>query len=291
MRGVPLLALYLLSCGGLDPDPGRDALMAVEGALFIPGDFPAGSGGPVVTSVIPARQFGTVGEVDLPLRGTLAPEATAVALGAEGDRGYWRLLAAPPDVSLPGQPVFDVRLAFSRLAHAGPLPLLVSAADDHGRFGPVVRSVLTLAERPSPQGRLVVSLSWDRDADLDLRVVDPRGVVLWSRDPNTAMAVDPTSPLTNEERAAGGVLDIDSNAACRIDGMRVEHASWQTPPPGRYRVLVDTMSMCGQSEAHWLVQVRRDGAVVAAAEGVSLPVSTRFEHGAEAGVLALQFDL
>jgi hypothetical protein len=149
-------------------------------------------------------------------------------------------------------------------------------------------------------GALVISLSWDTEADLDLHVLTPsptaggKPVELWSRNRTTLLPRSPLDggPYTDEELATAGILDFDSNSQCAIDGLRVETASWQVPPPpGHYVVRVDTFSMCGQAAARWTMTVTLDGAPIGIYAGVSTDSDTRYPHMAGAGLDVLEFDL
>lgn len=290
-----LLAMGLLTlcaplgCGGADPETGLDALLRVDGGQFRDGALPAPSGGPEVLAVDNPTNQVRPGEVDRDLGGSLEGHATAVALQLEGDRGHWIVLASPPDVTVPDQPTFQARLSFSPELAEGATALLIAAVDGSGTFGAPQRVELTAAHPPPPEGALVFSLRWDRDADLDLRVVTPDGVEVWNRNPNSAQGDRPGLPPSPEQIAAGGALDLDSNAGCLIDGVRQENVVWTAQPPaGRYLVRVDTPSLCGTPGAHWEVEARRDGELLARAEGFSTPDDTRFSHDLGAGVLALE---
>ena len=70
------------------------------------------------------------------------------------------------------------------------------------------------------KARLLIALAWKSATDLDLHVIDPSGAEIWSD--------APTSP-------SGGVLDLDSNAQCVIDGHDAENVRYANPPPGPLR--------------------------------------------------------
>lgn len=274
----PLLALAALAslaaCDGATADPGADALMQVGAAQFVAGPLPGASGGPAITSLANPTNTARPGEVQRPLGGTLEPGATAVRVGLKGDRGHWIVVAGPPEIDLPDQPTFAVQLSFAHALQTDPAEIELAAVDGDGRVGPAQIVALALDAPAAPDGALVITLSWDRDADLDLRVTDPTGVEIFARNPN----------------ANGGRLDLDSNARCVIDGVRRESVIWPAAAPvGRYIVRVDTRSLCDATSARWHLAVRRDGAVIAEAEGVSTPEATRFEHDLGAGARALEF--
>ena len=291
-----LLVLWLpaWSCGGLPGDLGLDADLRVAGAQYLAGDLEAAGpgGGPAVVSLFNSLTGVQPGERDKPFTGSLAPTATAAALGLRGDRGYWIAIAGPPALDAPDLPTFHATLSFSSDLPLGDLALLVRAVDATGRFGAPSQVPLVSALAPPPAGALVVSLQWDSEADLDLHLVTPDGVEVWARNINSYLAPLPGTAVDPEAWKAGGILDFDSNAGCVIDGRRQENVVWQSPPPvGAYRVRVDTASLCGAPAARWQARVLLGGAPIAASQGVSLPSDTRFSKGPGSGVEALTFDV
>src|SRR5439155_24333672 len=109
------------------------------------------------------------------LLGTLDASATAVGIEVAGDRGWWLLLAGVRDVNLPTLPTFTTEIAFSRTIAPGPAMLRARAVDTSAHFGPVSTLPITVMAAPAPSARLVVTLSWASNADLDLHVVEPSG--------------------------------------------------------------------------------------------------------------------
>jgi hypothetical protein len=250
------------------------------------------SGGPAVVSVFNSLTAVESGERDKPLNGTVEPSATAVALGLRGDLGYWIVLAGPPALDAPDLPTFVAKLSFSPALPLGTLSLIVRAVDDVGHFGPPSVVPLASAPLPPPIGTLVVTLSWDTEADLDLHVVTPDGTEIWARNINSYRAPPPGTAVDPSAWKDGGILDFDSNAGCVIDGRRQENVVWQAaPPPGTYRVRVDTSSLCGAPAARWIVDVIESGARMAASQGLSLPTDARFSKGPGSGLEALTFDV
>ncbi|MGE0705700.1 MAG: YfaP family protein [Vicinamibacterales bacterium] len=96
-------------------------------------------------------------------------------------------------------------------------------------------------------GDVQVTLSWDTDADVDLHVVAPNGAEVYYANP----------------AAAGGELDLDSNAGCSIDGVRNENVTWPTgqAPAGTYTVRVDYWSSCGVSRTNYTIRINNGGNV------------------------------
>lgn len=280
-----------VACEGVRADAGRDALIQVEGGQFFREPMPEEEGGPkVVTSTVRARS--RVGTVRQSAVGDLERPATAVAVGIGGDVGYWIVPAGLPNAAAPDLPTFDVKFAVSERASAGPREIVFRGVDAEQRFGPPLVRPLDLVQE-GPSGRLVISLSWNNRADLDLHVVLPSGIEIFKRNP-TEYERPPVSegPVPIGTPTDGGVLDRDSNAQCVPDGRRAENVVWtEAPPSGRYVVRVDTYSLCGEPSAYWRVTARLDGAIIGEAAGTSTDYDVRFPHNRGGGVLAVELDV
>lgn len=99
---------------------------------------------------------------------------------------------------------------------------------------------------PVLSGDVQVSVAWDSPADVDLHLVEPGGAeVYWG----------------STSSGAGGVLDLDSNAACGSDGPRNENITYPsaTPPNGAYIVRLDYWDSCGATATNYVVTVRVKG--------------------------------
>jgi hypothetical protein len=91
-------------------------------------------------------------------------------------------------------------------------------------------------------GDVQVSVSWDAPSDVDLHVIDPSGEEVY---------------YGNSVSASGGQLDVDSNAACSIDGRQIENIRWASRAPGgTYTVRVDYWSSCAVAQTNFLVTVK-----------------------------------
>jgi hypothetical protein len=300
-RSAPVLArltlaataLSLASCDDrTQPDAATDAQLRVAGAQFFRGDMPGDESGPPVKTVS-LSPIVHPGSVARSCSGVVDPTATAVALAIAGDSGYWIVPAGLPDVTAPGFPTFAADIAFSSKLPVGTRLFIARAVDGAGHFGASFTKPLDVTAIPRPVGRFVISLSWDDEADLDLHVVDPRGVEIWKRNINSYEPPPPgASPEPPNTPHPGGILDFDSNAACVQDGRRAENVVYaDAPPSGHYVVRVDTFSLCKATGAHWRVEGFLDGASIGAAEGASTDFDTRFSHDRGAGVLALELDV
>ena len=91
-------------------------------------------------------------------------------------------------------------------------------------------------------GDVQVSVSWDAPSDVDLHVVEPNGNDIYYGNPSSS---------------TGGQLDVDSNAACSIDGRQIENVRWGGQAPGgTYTVRVDYWDACGVARTNFLVTVK-----------------------------------
>jgi hypothetical protein len=264
--------------------------MRVEHAQYVAGATPAGSAGPDVEALELLTNTIWPGYAGKPLGGSLGPAATAATLALVGDRGYWIVPAGVPDVSAPTFPTFHASASFSSELTAGAWTLEARAVDENGSFGAPTRQVLSaLSGAPSigVSGALVVTLTWDTEADLDLHVVDPLGHEIFHGAPSSQNTFEPDAGSDGV-----GILDVDSNAQCIIDGLCREDVTWASDPPsGHYLVRVDTASLCAEVSAHWKVEVSLEQMPLGGVSGTALDADTRDAHDRGSGVLAFEFDV
>jgi hypothetical protein len=296
LRREAIFVIALACCDDVVADEGRDAALTVVNAAqdgapaqFVRDDWPSRVDGPSVNAVTVGSVF-AAGTADRSLIGEIGREGRAVAIALSGDLGYWIVPAGLPAASAAGSPTFTTGISFSPRLASGSRQLLVRAVDEHRRFGPIEARTIEITAAGTPDGELVIALVWDTGADLDLHVVDPRGVEVFARN-ISSYEPGPTkeAPGTPHD---GGVLDIDSNAGCVADGRRSENVVWLEPPPaGHYVVRVDTFSMCDEDIATWRASAWLRGERLAAREGVSTQADVRFSHDRGAGVLAFELDV
>jgi hypothetical protein len=303
IRSVTLLAALVAAggCGGASPQSGVAAMMRVQNAQYVAGalDRTPAAEAPLVQSVVTANNRLYRGQQGKAVTGSAGPGSYAVLVGLEGDVGHWVVPVSDADQNSPGDFTFGMRVGFSPQLAPGPLNLILRAVARDGTVGPPQVQALTLAAEADPRP-LVVTLSWDSEADLDLRVTAPASnggaPVEIGAGINKGSNLNPPKPgdpaPTQAELDAAGRLDFDSNAQCVIDGGRVETVAFaQAPPAGRYVVKVDTFSLCGEVAARWRLTVSLGGQVIDEKTGQSSDVDTRFSHGAGAGLAVSYFDV
>jgi hypothetical protein len=231
----------------------------VRDALFVPGALPAESGTPDDPAIATIEAPGSLingGAVQLRIHPAGAAAAKSVQIqvtGAGGHAGYYEVpvvlengaIIVEAQLSHDFSPSAPAVLAGPRAALPGTVELLVQLVDALGNVGNRVLQSFGIVEVAS--GAVQVSLSWDTPTDVDLHVVEPGGEEIY---------------YGSRTSSTGGVLDLDSNAGCSIDGVNNENVTWTgAPPPGEYVVRVDFWSDCGGLPANYTVTTRVCGEV------------------------------
>lgn len=294
------LALAVIAgCGGVSADLGLEADLRIAGAQFHEGALPAPAIDTRVTAIDSLNNTIRAGQIDKALSGRVARGGQALAFALAGDAGYWIVPAGAMDLNLPDELTWSAKLSFAPTLAEGAHDLDVAAVDAGGQFGPPAVQTFTVRshEVDLADTALVVSLSWDTEADLDLHVTLPSDppITVWNKHPTSYVPPPPGDPVDPAAITAAGILDADSNSQCLIDGRREENVIWRgaqaAPPHGSFAVQVDTFSLCGAPTAHWTVDVYRAGEPTSAAhaEGTVVDSDTRGDHVAGSGVRALTF--
>lgn len=230
------LAIALLSACGI-PDPsGIDEPLQVVGGQFFAGPLPGlAPDAPEADDAPAVFAFGWDNPVVLPgqgaksIHGRVSEAATAVAIRfTELGSGYWLVPTGPLEPQYPGERTFSARASFTEQLPAGSHPIAVVALDADGRAGrQVVRSICVAGPIPdnlaacnpgTAPPAMVVSLSWNVDADVDLQIVASDGRLATPDKP----LLDPV-PQGQRPDAAAPRIDRDSLEACVPDGLRREN--------------------------------------------------------------------
>ena len=292
-RAALLLLFAACDPGGVDANLSARAQMFVSGSQFLPGPLPAPTpGAPALEDAILRNHSVFPGERGKKVNGHMDPSASAVAMGIEGDIGYWILPAGNPDEIDASLLTFQASFDLSSALTPGDHNLAFAAVDARGHFGMPMRVPITVRDT-TPQGMLIVTLKWDTESDLDLHVIEPNGTEVWARNINDFSPPGPGDPPPDPaDVMAGGILDFDSNSMCQIDGRRQEDVTYAMRiPSGHYIVRVETFSLCAAADANWTVDVISQGEAIAHARGESTDADVRLPHGAGAGTTALEFDI
>jgi hypothetical protein len=294
MRGLLVTVLLLGACdAGVSLTDSSAAKMQVSNAVYFPGPPPAGdASGTLITGITSPNATIHPGEARKSLGGTVQNTGREIALYYAGDTGYWLVPVGLQDSSTPTDLDFSATLAFANDIDAGSHDIEVQATNADGTFGPSSPFTVDVVPSTVPMSTLDVQLTWDTESDVDLHVTEPDGVTIWARNINAYQPPPPGSSDPPGDPTKFGMLDIDSNANCQIDGRRQENVYWLVAPPsGHYRVNVDTWSLCGTPAARWHVTAMLNGQIVGQANGIGLDSDTGFTKDENAGVLALEFDV
>ena len=176
-----------------------------------------------------------------------------------GANTYTRVLlkvnAATDYYELTGLPAGSYNTIVFTIPQTAPASFTVSVAVSVGPtdpIGPYVAIGVNLT--PVGLGDVQVSLAWDAPSDIDLHLVEPDSVT-------GAASGFELYYGASADTATQGKLDLDSNAACNIDGKNNENITFQggTPLRGQYIVRVDNWNACSQTRINYVVTVNVKG--------------------------------
>lgn len=199
------------------------------------GALPRGTAGPALSV---AGVSGAVNGGSAQVRLTRGTGFQRVLVGVQGVDAYYDLVL-PSTTSLE-----DLVVGLAPGMVDGSLQLRYVAAGAVG-VGEMVTQTLRVIRVGT--GDVQVSVAWSGASDVDLHVFDPAGEEVF---------------YDNKQSASGGLLDLDSNAACSIDGRNAENVVWPSAgaPHGTYRVVLDYYDDCGVAQTDWVVTLQVAGA-------------------------------
>jgi hypothetical protein len=246
------------ACDGAPASLGLDQPVRVADAQFRPGPMPGAppgsdqpADGPAVTALNLNNFVVYNGAAHKRLAGRAQRSAVAVGVTMPGfSDDYWVLPTRGVDVNDPDEVTYLSTLSFHPDLEPGLHPLRLVAIDAEGRAGrqrdweicllppyPDNRNACDAANEPP---EVVVTLSWDRDADVDLEIVTPSG-----------RRVTPQKPRVDPDDDESPRIDRDSLARCRPDGLRRESIAFQERPSGTWRFYVRLYDACENAGVRW----------------------------------------
>ena len=232
-------------------------------AQFREGAPPVIADGPTTTLETPGDVVLPPGKVGKQLLGYASLRAVAVGLRfRDYGTGYWIVPTGAPDRTQ-DPPVVGWRAEVD-IGYALPpglTALRAFAIDDAGRAGPptditvcltpVVPDNLASCHPSLTPPSIVLSLSWDTNVDLDLRLIAPSGKILGPGKPTTQTG-DGGIKTGDPGSAGTGKLEFDSMRGCTVDGRRRENVVWQgRPEPGVYAAYANLFDACGSSSVRF----------------------------------------
>jgi len=169
-------------------------------------------------------------------------ELSELYLQIEGENGFYRWVLEDEDRVSRNPYVYQIVLEFNENLQGGDpnnprkIEFTVSGKTKSGEV--IESKTEELKAVSASRGAFQISLSWDIDDDIDLHVYTPAGDELYYGNKRSR---------SNDNK---GELDIDSNAGCSIDGIRVENIFFQAPLiDGEYKVEVREWSKCSRGSS------------------------------------------
>lgn len=245
------------SGGTVTPDvPTVSDYFSIEGANYNNNVLPAPTGGdaPYVelnNTVIPGGSNYVIVESMV--------EAAKILIGINGVQGYYEMV--PTDKGT-NEIVYDFIMVMNQNLDGGSFGISIGIIDENGDVSEYWTTEMEIHEVGT--GTLQVSLSFDNDKDIDLHLFEPNGYHIFYGD---------------RESDNGGVLDLDSNPSCSIDGINNENITYSEEAyvePGEYTVYVDMWENCDPSIAtNFVLTVFYGGELLQTVEGVN-PIAGTF---------------
>lgn len=203
-------------------------------------------------------------------------EASKIIVAHSGKEGYYEV---PATNFLTKDIVYDFIMVFDQEFTDNSLNVTVAIIDENGEVSEYYTSAITLVEAGA--GTLQVSLTFNNDKDIDLHLIEPNGTLFSTKHIG----------FNNRESENGGELDLDSNAACMIDGINNENITYGEEDyiePGEYTVYVDMWENCDPSIAtNFVLTVFYGGQLIQTVEG-SNPITGTFPVDEPSNHCALQ---
>jgi uncharacterized repeat protein (TIGR02543 family) len=185
---------------------------------------------------------------------TSSEQLRELYLQVKGENGYYVRQLSETDLisSQNGKYIYFITLQFSQLLGDGQLQFTVSGVTAQQEVSSGTENRVQIIKAGT--GALQVSLSWDKNDDVDLHIFTPSGAEIYYGRKRVAATT----------RAGKIELDIDSNAGCSIDGKNTENIYFESPlEDGEYAVQVCLYSKCiTGAGARYNVSVNSNGTFV-----------------------------
>lgn len=173
-----------------------------------------------------------------------------ILVGVEGVKGYYSVTASNLKSN---EKTHLILLLFSQNLAKDSFVIVIAVRNDAGLLSE--HETITVTKVNAGTGTLQISCSWDKPNDVDLYLIEPNGTEIY---------------YGNDESDNGGILDVDSNAACELDNINNENITYSseaTIEGGTYKVLIDLWAACGVSD-------KTNFSVTAIYKGTLIPVSS-----------------
>lgn len=255
------------------PDHPAGYGFAVQGATFVAETLPA-STLEFVPVVNLNNNFISGGANYVTVKSEVESSKLIVANAAK--EGYYEV---PATSFLTKDIVYDFIMVFDQEFTDPTLNVIVAIIDKNGNVSEYYTTTITLVVAGA--GTLQVSLTFNNNKDIDLHLIEPNGVLF----------SDKHIGFNNRESANGGELDLDSNAACNIDGVNNENITYSAEDyiePGEYTVYVDMYQNCDPSIAtNFVLTIFYEGKLIQTDTGRN-PITGTFPVNEPSNICDLQ---
>jgi hypothetical protein len=264
VSAVFAVGILFSSCAKEPVDP-ITALLELPGSTLKDGDVPNNIGGanaPIINTLNANVNFIAGGGCPIQVFSTAQGSNTIskVFLGADGYDKYYEMTVLSS--------LFSINPIVMQSVTRNSITLKVSVGDNAGNVSSV--HTATLSRVDAGTGVLQISLTFDKDTDLDLYLVEPNGEVIY---------------YGNSTSANGGLLDLDSNPGCWIDGVNNENITYDsqaTIESGTYTVRVNNYSDCVGQQVNYILTARYNGSLIPVS-GNTNPYNGSFAAGTATG--------
>lgn len=283
----------------------------VTGATYFDGAMPSSSSsGPVLDNVIGNASIIDGGSNILKVHTT--SNIDKILIAKKGNSGYYTL-----EVDEASKDLYQFVLIFNSELPEDEFTIVVAIMDANGLVSNYFEIIVKKIENVGA-GILQFSMSFDLLNDIDLHVQQPNGTEIYYNNRGgydySSLMHDAENQLTPEQyehlmtledenemyaylsqyfnledyKIPGGWLDIDSNAACRIDSVNNENINYNYASDieaGEYIVRVDFWSDCvgGNLNTNYVVTAKYNGQIISgnAVTGGQNPYNGSFEPGTD----------
>jgi len=284
MGALALASVMILGLNSCQKDKDEKSVkdyLSVDGAAYVSGSFPEASTGDALPEVMDVTGNSSVIQGGSnPIAVYASVPASKILVGVQGSNGYYEYVESSKSTAI----IYTLSLVLSTNIPGDQFVIIVAIVDDFGLVSATFELPVSIIEVGT--GQLQVSLSWDQPNDVDLHLVEPDGEEIY---------------YSTDYSSNGGVLDLDSNPGCYIDGVQNENITYSdesTVEAGTYTVRVDLYDGCDVgAQTNYIVTARLNGELIVQ-QSVTNPYNGSFpagslgdNGGSGSGVQVMQFTL
>jgi hypothetical protein len=283
--GAVIMALLMLSglnsCQKDKDEKSVKDYLSVDGATYVSGSIPAASSGDAIPEIANVTGNSSVIEGGSnPIAVYASVPASKILVGVQGAKGYYEYTGTTKSTAV----IYTLSLVLSTSIPGEGFVITIVIVDDNGLISEIFELPVSIIAVGT--GQLQVSLSWDQPNDVDLHLVEPNGEEIY---------------YVTDYSSNGGVLDLDSNPGCYIDGVQNENITYSdesTVQAGTYTVRIDLYDGCDvTAQTNYIVTARLNGQLIAQ-QSITNPYNGSFPAGSAgdnggsgSGVQVMQFTL